>query len=162
MFIENSACYARGDNDKITSFVLVIARWWIGTTPFPKSSWWRHDMETYPRYWPFVWGIHRWPVDSSHKGPVTQSCDISFDVRPNIRLDKHWSCRWFETPWRSLWRHVCHVTHWNARSPNGELMTYICVSELGQHWFRKWPVVCTCVRRQVIPWTYCQLDHWEK
>ena len=20
----------------------------------------------------FVWGIHRWPVDSLHKGPVTQ------------------------------------------------------------------------------------------
>ena len=25
-------------------------------------------METFPRYWPFVWGIHRWPVNSSHKG----------------------------------------------------------------------------------------------
>ena len=24
---------------------------------------WRH----FPRYWPFVWGIHRWPVNSPHK-----------------------------------------------------------------------------------------------
>ena len=24
-----------------------------------------------PRYWPFVRGIHRWPVNSPHKGPVT-------------------------------------------------------------------------------------------
>ena len=22
----------------------------------------------FPRYWPFVWGIHRWPVNSPHKG----------------------------------------------------------------------------------------------
>ena len=25
-------------------------------------------METFPRYWPFVRGIHRWPVNSPHKG----------------------------------------------------------------------------------------------
>ena len=31
-------------------------------------SWWRHQMETFPRYWPFVWGIHRWPVNSPQKG----------------------------------------------------------------------------------------------
>ena len=26
------------------------------------------SMETFPRYWPFVWGIHRLPVNSPHKG----------------------------------------------------------------------------------------------
>ena len=26
-------------------------------------SWWRHQMETFPRYWPFVRGIHRPPVN---------------------------------------------------------------------------------------------------
>ena len=25
---------------------------------------WKH----FPRYWPFVWGVHRWPVKSPHKG----------------------------------------------------------------------------------------------
>ena len=25
-----------------------------------------------PRHWLFVWGIHRWPVNSPHKGPVTR------------------------------------------------------------------------------------------
>ena len=30
--------------------------------------WWRHQMETFPRYWPFVRGIHRSPVNSPHKG----------------------------------------------------------------------------------------------
>ena len=33
-----------------------------------KKTWWRHQMETFPRYWPFVRGIRRSPVNSSHKG----------------------------------------------------------------------------------------------
>ena len=32
------------------------------------ASWWRHQMEKFPRYWPFVRGIHRSPVNSPHKG----------------------------------------------------------------------------------------------
>ena len=31
-------------------------------------SWWRHQMETFPRYWPFVRGIHRSPVNFPPKG----------------------------------------------------------------------------------------------
>ena len=31
-------------------------------------SWWRHKMETFLRNWTFVWGIHRSPVNSPHKG----------------------------------------------------------------------------------------------
>ena len=31
-------------------------------------SLWRHQMETLSRYWPFVRGIHRSPVNSTHKG----------------------------------------------------------------------------------------------
>ena len=30
---------------------------------------------------------------------------VFFDVRLNNRLSKQCRCRWFETPWRSLWRH---------------------------------------------------------
>ena len=30
-------------------------------------TWWRHEMD-FPRYWPFVRGIHRSPVNSPHKG----------------------------------------------------------------------------------------------
>ena len=37
--------------------------------PLPRgSSWWRHQMKHFPRYWPFVQGIHRSPVSSPHKG----------------------------------------------------------------------------------------------
>ena len=29
--------------------------------------WWRHQMENFPHYWPFVRGIHRPPVNFPHK-----------------------------------------------------------------------------------------------
>ena len=32
------------------------------------KTWWRHQMENFLRYWPFVRGIHWWPVDSPLKG----------------------------------------------------------------------------------------------
>ena len=35
---------------------------------FQNISSWRHHMEHFPRYWPFVRGIHRSPVVSPHKG----------------------------------------------------------------------------------------------
>ena len=62
---------------------------------------WKH----FPHYWPFVWGIHQWLVNSPHKRPVTQSFDVLFDLRLNKWLSKqsrHWR---FEMPSRSLWRH---------------------------------------------------------
>ena len=31
-------------------------------------TWWRHQWKLFPRYWPFVRGIHRSPVNSPHKG----------------------------------------------------------------------------------------------
>ena len=31
------------------------------------DPWWRHQMKNFPRYWPFVRGIHRSPVNSPHK-----------------------------------------------------------------------------------------------
>ena len=36
--------------------------------PGVPSSWWRHQMETFPRYWPIVRGIHRSQVNSPHRG----------------------------------------------------------------------------------------------
>ena len=35
---------------------------------FVRCSLWRHQMETFPRYRPFVRGVHRSPVNSPHKG----------------------------------------------------------------------------------------------
>ena len=46
---------------------------------------WKH----FPRYWPFLRGIHRSPVTG----------------RLNTRLSKQWWGWWFETPLLPLWRH---------------------------------------------------------
>ena len=62
---------------------------------------WKH----FPRYLPFVRGIHRSSVNSPHKWPVTRSFDVFFDLRPNKRLSKQ-SWGWcFKTPSRLLWLH---------------------------------------------------------
>ena len=59
---------------------------------------WKH----FPRYWPFVRGIHRWPVDSSHKSQWRGALVFFFDLRLN---KQQWRRRWFETPSRSLSRY---------------------------------------------------------
>ena len=58
-----------------------------------------------PRYWPFVWGINRSPVNSPHKGHWRGTLMFSLICALNKRLSKQSLGLWFETPWRSLWRH---------------------------------------------------------
>ena len=53
---------------------------------------WKH----FPRYWPFVRGIHR--------SPVTRNLDIFFDLRLN---KQSWGW-WFQTAFCPLWCH-CNV-----------------------------------------------------
>ena len=43
-----------------------------------QETWWRHQMETFPGYWPFVWGLHRPPVNSPHKGQWREVLMFSF------------------------------------------------------------------------------------
>ena len=63
---------------------------------------WKH----FPRYWPFVRGIHRSPVPGEFPAqrPVTRSFDVFFDLRLNKRLSKQWWGRWFQTLSHPLWR----------------------------------------------------------
>ena len=67
---------------------------------------WHDDVikwKYFPRYWPFVRGIHRtgeFPVQRS----VTQSFDVFLDLRLNKRLSKQPCGWWFETPSWSFWR----------------------------------------------------------
>ena len=44
-------------------------------------SWWCHQMETFPRHWSFVRGIHRWSVVSTHKGQWRGTEMFFFDLR---------------------------------------------------------------------------------
>ena len=69
---------------------------------------WKH----FPRHWPFVWEIHRLPVNSPHKDQWRGDLVFSLICALNKRLSKQSWGWWFETPTRSLWRH-CNVTCWN-------------------------------------------------
>ena len=68
---------------------------------------WKH----FPRYWPFVRGNHRSPVNSPHKGQWHEAFDVFFELRPNKRLSKQWWDWWFETPSCPLWCH-CNGAPW--------------------------------------------------
>ena len=46
-------------------------------------------METFPRVWLFLRGIHHSPVDPPHKRPVTRSFDVFLDLRrPEQRVEE--------------------------------------------------------------------------
>ena len=65
---------------------------------------WKH----FQRYWPFVWGIHRSPVNF----------DVFFDLCLNKRLSRQSRRWWSETPSHSLSRH-CNdliICWWNQAS----------------------------------------------
>ena len=65
---------------------------------------WKH----FPRYWPFVRGIHRSPLNFAHKGRWRGALMFHLICALNKRLNKQSWGWWFETPTRSLWRH-CNV-----------------------------------------------------
>ena len=61
-------------------------------------TWWRHQMETFPRYWPFVRGVHRSPVNSQHKGQWRGAWILSLICTWIDGWVKHSWGWWFETP----------------------------------------------------------------
>ena len=42
--------------------------WQCGLQTLGHFTIWRHQIEAFPRYWPYVLGTHRWPKNSPHKG----------------------------------------------------------------------------------------------
>ena len=88
---------------------------------------WKH----FPRYWPFVRGIHRSPVNSPHKGQWRGAL-MFFYLHLNKRLRKQSWGWWFETLSRPLWRH-CKV--WR---------NYHCAKETTSHCSnQRWPCSLT-------------------
>ena len=70
---------------------------------------WKH----FPRYWPFVRGIRRSPVNSPHKGQWRGGVMFSLIYAwMNGWVKQSWGW-WFETPSRSLWRHSNESTTTN-------------------------------------------------
>ena len=98
------------------------------------SSLWKH----LPRYWQFVRGIHRSPVNSPHKGQWRGALIFFFDLRLNKRLSKQLWGWWFETLPCPLWRHSNVNQLWLC------LLTHACVTlperrkSHALKWFVKW------------------------
>ena len=66
---------------------------------------WCHQMETYHALPALCVGNLPVIAGSTWQRPVTRRFDAFIDVCLNKRLSKQSGCRWFEAPWRSLWRH---------------------------------------------------------
>ena len=67
-------------------------------------------METFSALLALWRGIHRWPVNSPHKGQWRGALMFSLICALNKRLSKQSWGWWFETPSCSLWRQ-CNVMH---------------------------------------------------
>ena len=77
-------------------------------------------IETFSGYWSFVRGIHRSPVDSTHKGQWRGALIFFY-----VQQTKGW---WFETPWRSMWRHsnvTFNTLHISNRYSNNKRSTVL-------------------------------------
>ena len=72
------------------------------------GAWWRHQMGPFSALLILYEGYTPVTGEIPSQRPVTRSFDVYFDLRPNKRVSKHSSRRWFETPSRSLWRR-CNV-----------------------------------------------------
>ena len=79
--------------------------WWI-YMGFKFTSW-RHQMETLPTLLSLYEGNPPVTGGFPSQRPATRSIDVFDDVGLHKLFSKQSRCRWFETPWLSLWRQ-CH------------------------------------------------------
>ena len=72
---------------------------------------WKH----FPRYWPFVWELHRWPVNSLHKGQKRGALMFS--------LICAWINRWVSNRQAGDLRR--HRTHYDVTGKTTTLVLYV-------------------------------------
>ena len=101
----------------------------------------------------FVWGIHRWPVNSPHKGPITQKLFLFDDVIMSMiewwaaQLVKCWLMLNFDNPFEvEVWnRHIVKTLEVLASSHDDVIKW--------KHFPRNWPFVRGIYRSRWIPRT---------
>ena len=107
---------------------------------------WKH----FPRYWPFVQGIHRSPVNSRTK-------DSDAELWCFLLSSPGW---WFQTPSHSLWRH-CNApsfpwTHTNRKNTSHPFSSNISAYRLpfigNANIFSATVITCKPQHGWVIPW----------
>ena len=108
---------------------------------------WKH----FPRYWPFVRGIHRSPVNSPHKGQWRRALMVFFCLHPNKRLSKQWLGWWFETQSCPLWRHRNNLPELFVKLITG----YHCIAPDQYLWSQPWP--CNNIARLIWNISSCRL-----
>ena len=104
------------------------------------ATWCRHQTETFLRYWSFVRGIHRSPVDFPHKGQRREAL-----VLPLICT---WLNNWetietlviWDATRRSLWRHCNDIVLWLLLGRARHLSGYLF--RIGD--IRFWPETKPC------------------
>ena len=104
--------------------------------PFP----WCHQMETFLRYWHFVRGIHRSPVNSPHKGQWRGVLMFSLVCTLNKRLSNQSWGWWFEMPSCPLWCHCNaysqhHCCRWPGDPKSQDIRSH-GLHQVCQRWSR--------------------------
>ena len=98
---------------------VMVSGYWIDdpfsvTSPVFRSSseiwynqhaWWRHQIEAFSASLALCARNSPVTVNYPHKGPVTRSFGVFFDLCRNKRLSKQSEGWWFKTPSHPLWRH---------------------------------------------------------
>ena len=87
---------------------------------------WKH----FPRYWPFVRGIHRW-ITLTKASDRELWCFLWSAPEKIAWVNNRNARRWFETPSHTLWRH-CNSATWRLR-PEVEIVqdAMNCMNYLG-------------------------------
>ena len=86
----------------------------LNLTTLSRTSWWRHQMETFSALLAICAGNSPVPGEFPAQWPVALSFDIFFDLRLNKRLSKQSWGWWFETLSHPLWRHCNKVEPWSS------------------------------------------------
>ena len=77
----------------------------VSTKEIILEPWWRHQMETFSSLLAICAENSPFTGEFPAQRPVTRSFDVFFDLRLNKQLSKQSWGWWFETPYRTLWRH---------------------------------------------------------
>ena len=125
---------------------------------------WHHDdvikWKHFPRYWLFVRGIHRSPLNSPHKSQWRGALMFFFNLRPNKRFNKQSSGWWFEKPSRSLWRH-CNDHRWYLIVPwENRLLSFISHFQtyIKNRYFEHFLWKCPLLNATRLHWWLVNLD----
>ena len=109
----------------------------------------------FPRYWPFVWGIHRSPVNSHQKGQWRGALMFYLICAwTKARLRKQSRLCWFETPLCSLWRHCNGPCGWRSDYN----VQFITVTS----WWARWRVKSPALPLFTKPFIQCRSKNTSK